>query len=205
MKISNKNIIITTLMLMAFLCSAPAFAEETMEDLKRQVELLQKRVEELESSKEQKKEEDSSGFLNQRRNMGWDPFSEMERMQEEMDRMFQHSFSRRGLGGTGMFSSNMSFDAELDLKETKEGYEIIFDMKGLDEEKIDIQINEHSITVKGEHNSQETEENPNQYFSSRSFGSFMKTIPLPVDADTSKVKTEKKGDKLVIKLPKKTS
>ena len=194
-------------MLTALLCSSSVFAKETIEDLRKQVEHLQKRVEELEGAKEKQAEDDdaSRGFFNRRRNRGWDPFSEMERMQEEMDRMFQHSFSRRGSGGPGMFSNNMSFDADVDLKETKEGYEITFDLKGLDEEKFDIQINEHSITVKGEHNSEETEERSNQYFQSKSYGSFMKTIPLPVDADTSKVKTEKQGDQLVIQLPKKAS
>jgi HSP20 family protein len=87
----------------------------------------------------------------------------------------------------------------------KDGYEIIFNMKGLDQEKVDIEINEHSITVKGEHSRQEKEEGQGTFYSSSSFGSFMKTIPLPVDADTSKVKTEKKGDSLVIRLPKKNT
>ncbi|HLF18828.1 MAG TPA: Hsp20/alpha crystallin family protein [Candidatus Omnitrophota bacterium] len=36
------------------------------------------------------------------------------------------------------------------------------------------------------------------------FGTFLKTIPLPVNADTEKVKTEQKGDELVITMPKKT-
>ena len=76
-------------------------------------------------------------------------------------------------------------------------------MTGLDKEKIDIEINEHSITVQGEHSRQDTEESPNRYFSSQSFGSFMKTIPLPVDADTTEIKTEKEGDTLVVRLPKK--
>ena len=78
-------------------------------------------------------------------------------------------------------------------------------MAGLDSEKVDIQINDRSITVKGEYSKQDTEENPDSYISSQSYRSIMKTIPLPVDADTTKVKTEKEGDYLVIRLPKKTS
>ena len=99
----------------------------------------------------------------------------------------------------------MSFDHDFDIQETDEGYQIKFDLKGLDQEKVDIDINEHSITVKGEHSAKDTEESENSFFSSQSYGSFMKTIPLPIDADTKKVKTEKEGNSLVIKLPKKAS
>ena len=201
--------LISGTVLLAFsLCCIPAVAEETEDvaELKKQIEVLQKRVEELETEKE-----DEDSFYTPRSRFrrgfgfGWDPFDEMDRMQEQMNQMFQNSFSRGGSGKRGMFSSNMSFDYDFDLKETNDGYEIKFDMTGLDKEKIDIQINEHSITVKGEHSRQDAEESQNSFFSSQSFGSFMKTIPLPVDADTSKIKTEKEGDTLVIRLPKKES
>ncbi len=188
----------------------PVFAQEDIKELKKQIETLQKRVEELESSKaqqqkEKQREKDGWGFFNRRRDWGEDPFDEMDRIQNEMSRMFQNSFSKRGNLGGGMFSSNMSFDSDFDMKETKEGYEIRFNMKGLNQEKVDVDINKHSITIKGEHSKQDTEENENTYFSSQSYGSFMKTIPLPVDADTTNVKTEKEGDDLVIKMPKKAS
>ena len=72
-----------------------------------------------------------------------------------------------------------------------------------DKDKVGIQINQHSLTVKGQRSRQEKEQNANRYISSDSFGSFVKTIPLPDDADTTRVRTEKKGDTLVIELPKK--
>ena len=209
MKILTKTIwLVLMAMLLTNVSGINALAEEpTMEDLKKQIEKLQNRVDELESTQktQQEEEDDSWGYFNRRRsNNRWDPFEEIHRMQEEMDNMFQHSFGRSG-GFQGSFSNNMGFDYDFDINETDKGYEIKFDMKGLDKEKIDIEINDHSITVKGEHSMQQTEEGQDRYFSSQSFGSFMKTIPLPVDADTTKVKTEKEGDTLIIKLPKKTA
>jgi len=205
----RKKTLIPTIafMTVAFICLfiLPTFAEDDVEDLKKQIEALQKRVDDLESSHDDQESDDSWGFFNNRGNNRWDPFNEMERMQEEMNRLFQNSFSNRGWSSGGMFSNNLSFDHDFDLKETDNGYEIKFDMTGLDKEKIDIEINEYSITVKGEHSRQDTEESPDRYFSSQSFGSFMKTIPLPVDADTTKLKTEKEGDTLVIRLPKKNT
>lgn len=204
----NKKFLII-IMLMSFitfpLLSSPIFAEETEDvgELKKQIEALQKRVEELEEDKQQmQSEQQDDDFFWGSRNR-WDPFYEMQRMQEEMNKMFQNSFNRRGSFSGGIFSNDMSFDYDFDMKELKDSYEITFDMKGLDQEKVDIEINNNSITVKGEHSSQEKEEGQGRYYNAKSFGSFMKTIPLPVDADTTKVKTEKEGDKLIIRLPKK--
>jgi len=73
----------------------------------------------------------------------------------------------------------------------------------LNKEKIDIQVNEHSITVKGQQTHEEDKKSPGQSVHAKSIGLFMKTIPLPIDADTAKVTTEHQGDILVIRLPKK--
>ena len=185
--------------------AAPTYAGDNMEDLKKQVEALQKRVDELESAQTRQNQDGAWGTVPPQQNQGWDPFGEMHRMQEEMDRMFQNSFGSTGAPQGGMFSSSMSFDNDIDMKETNDGYEITLDMKGLDKDRVDIDINEHSITVKGELTRQDSEESGNAYYNSKSYGSFMKTIPLPVDADTSKVKSEKEGDSLVIRIPKKLS
>lgn len=200
-KVCIRSILIMSLGLLLLI--VPAYAEESKEELKQQIESLNKRVTELEEELKNKPDSLRDSF-NERFRRDGNPFLEFDRIQEEMNRTFQNSFGRFG-DTRGMFSGNMSIDSELDLKETENGYEIRFDMTGLDKEKVDIEINEHSITVKGKYSKQDTEESQNIYFSSQSFGSFMKTIPLPVDADTTKVKTEKEGDTLVIRLPKKNT
>ncbi|MCA9405074.1 MAG: Hsp20 family protein [Candidatus Omnitrophica bacterium] len=176
---------------------AKANAKDDVTELKKQIEALQQRVNELETQKN-----NSPGpTLPQERFM--DPFEHMERMRQEMDRIFESSFNGFG-GAQSMFSSNMSFDYDLDIKDTDDGYEITFDMTGFDKDKVDIQINEDSITVKGEQSRQDSQQGPDGSFSTKSFGSFVKTIPLPSDADTAKVKTEKKENSLIITMPKKT-
>jgi HSP20 family protein len=196
---------ITNIMVLSFIFFwvffAPASAQESRDtsSLQEQIRALQKRVEALEAENRALKDR---GRVSPRNRWAWDPFEEINRMQQEMDRMFQHSFGRSG-DKQGMFSSNMSFDYDFDIQEKDDGYEIRFDMAGLDKEKIDISINERSLTVTGEHSRQDTEEGPDRYFSSRSFGSFMKTIPLPEDADTTEVKSEQKDDTLIIFIAKK--
>lgn len=177
----------------------PAFAqqEESVAQLKQQIESLQKKVDQLEAQKKEAVDNLQPGISG-----GWDPVGEMNRMQQHMDEMFQSSFGQPG-AKQGMFSSNMSFDSDFDLKTTDQGYEIKLDTTGFDKDKVDIQIKEHSITIKGEQSKQDKTESPDRYVSSQSFGSFMKTIPLPADADTTKATTEKMGNNIVIKMPKK--
>jgi HSP20 family protein len=184
-------------------CSS-GIADETRDvaELKRQLEALRKKVDALEAEKRGSAHSPRSRFQSGF-GLGWDPFSEMDRMRHEMDQMFQDSFWRRGFVGKGMFSGNVGFDETFDLKETDDGYEMRLNLTGLDEEKIDIQIEEHSITVKGERSRHDAKENPSHYFRSESYGSFVKTMPLPNDADASRLKTWKEGNMLIIKLPKK--
>lgn len=174
--------------------------------LKKEIEVLKKRVAQLEQER-QTPSVPGSALSQQRPYAGrswheWDPFAEMDRMQAMMDRMFKSTVGRFG-GGRGILSNQIYFNPNFDLKETKDGYEIRIDLTGLDKNKIDIRADKHSITIKGEQEREEKNEGDNTYYEMRSYGSFLQTIPLPMDADVSKMKTEKKGNALIIRLPKK--
>jgi len=180
-------------------------AEDDVATLKKQITALQKRVEELESAQTKagiKSEDDSGGFPRRNPNR-WDPFDEMARMQQEMDRMFQDSFRWGGPTSRGMFRSNMYYDNDFAIKDEKDKYIIEFDMIGMNQGKIDIQVNDQSLTVRSERAEDKKEEGKNNYFRSQSFATFIRSIPVPPDADTTKMVSERKGDKLLITLPKK--
>ncbi|MBF0532202.1 MAG: Hsp20/alpha crystallin family protein [Candidatus Omnitrophica bacterium] len=171
-------------------------------ELKKQIETLQKRVDQLEAEKRNAQDNRGQSLMSRSRAL-WEPFEEMERMQQEMNLMFQNAFDRQGQGGAGMFNGNMGFNTDFDLKDTGRGYEIKIDIAGLDRNKINLEINPRSITVKGEYGRQESHQGGQGFYSARSFGTLVKTIALPVDADTTQIKTDKQGDVLLITLPKK--
>lgn len=180
--------------------SLNAAPEPSIAELNLKIETLQRRVDELEAEK--KNSWNSAGAHGFRGSSQWDPFDQINQIQQEMDRMFQHSFGQPG-ARSGVLSGNLSFGQDFDFKETAEGYEYTFDMTGLDKDKVDIQINAQSITLKGEQSRHDDVQGPNQRMSSRSFGTFLKTIPVPNDADVANVKTEKLNDSLIIRIPKK--
>lgn len=134
----------------------------------------------------------------------WDPFAEMERMREQMDQMFQGLFSRQNRpGGRGMFNTDLFYDPNFDMEEKDDAYVIRFDIAGTDKEKINIEISEYTLTISGERSVQTQERHPSGFSHSSSFGSFLRTIPLPEDADTAAVTTKMEKDTLIITLPKK--
>ncbi len=188
------------------LTALPAFSDDDTESLKKQIEQLNQRVTELESELDNKAQPlpRASSPFQRGFGGGWDPFSEFDRMQEEMDRMFQNPFGRQQSKGSGpsLSQQNRFNEDNFELEEKEDHYVIQFDMTGMNKDKMDIEINDHSITVSGESSSETKETSSNQFFRAQSFQSFHKTIPLPVDADTQNLKSEQKDSLLIIIIPK---
>ena len=80
---------------------------------------------------------------------------------------------------------------------------IKLDIKGMDRKNIDVEANENAVTISGEYFKQIEEANPYKIHSLNGYGSFLKTVPLPEDADAKKLETIKEEDNLIIKIPKK--
>ncbi len=135
----------------------------------------------------------------------WDPFTEMDQMMEQMDQLFENSLSHRGgQKSWGMFNTDLSFDQDLQVEETDKAYVVKLDIPGLNKNKLNIEITQHALTVSGESSLEKKESGAGRTAHSQSYSSFLKTIPLPEDADADKMTTETKGETLVITLPKKT-
>ncbi|MCB9757947.1 MAG: Hsp20/alpha crystallin family protein [Candidatus Omnitrophica bacterium] len=176
----------------------PVFAQENVQDLKAEIQELKTKVAQLEA---QQNNMEQKQFPAVGEDSGWDPFVEMQRIHEQMGHMFNQAWGQSMSPRVGMFSNQMYFDNS-QIEETKDGYMIKLDIAGFDKDKIDIKLENHSISISGEYKKDEKQEHQKTAFESHSYGKFLNTIPLPKDADTSKMKTEKKGDQLEIYLPK---
>ncbi|MFH1479465.1 MAG: trypsin-like peptidase domain-containing protein [Candidatus Omnitrophota bacterium] len=132
-------------------------------------------------------------------------FSQMRKIQEEMDRIFQSGSSDASSGkGRGMFNTNIFYDPTFDIEDNKDSYLIKLDVTGMDKDKIDIEINENSITVSSKREEIKQSKSKDSLFQSQSQSSFLRTIPLPKDADTKSIQTNIDRNMLVIKILKKT-
>lgn len=135
----------------------------------------------------------------------WDPFSEIERMQAQMDRMFSQTlrnFSSMGAldpSGTAAF-----FEPDVDIQDKKDHYLIRMDVPGLEKDQIKIEVTENALTVSGERKSEQTQEDERQgfYRMERSYGSFHRQIPLPHDVKPEGVTANYEKGVLTIKIQK---
>lgn len=191
------------IMSVMMLSASPVTADETTDALKAQIAALQKRVEQLEAG-QSVAAQPQPAVHHPYKAQPWDPMEEMNRVQQEMNRMFRQAFSSPGFTGSGMLNSNMFYDEDFDIKDNKDHYLISLDLQGFDKDKVDIQIDQHAVTISGQQSSQTERDGQNSHYSSQSYGSFLRTLPLPADADTAKVQTKKEGGKLIITIPKKT-
>ncbi len=138
-------------------------------------------------------------------NDGWDPFSEIDQIQKEMNRMFKDSFGR-GRNQFSLFNKQQPFDLETDMRETKTHYLVTMDIPGMDKSNISVDVKNNVLVVSGERNEFNEQNNKNQFFRrERSFGYFSRTVPLPEGVDENSISAEYKKGVLTIKITKKNN
>jgi HSP20 family protein len=123
------------------------------------------------------------------------------RLQENMNRMFNNFFDSADLApfkedGLGSFP-------KIDIKETSKAVMITAELPGLDAKDIDISISDDVLTLRGEKNMESESKEENYYRMERSYGSFHRTIPLPMEVESENVNAEFKNGVLKVTVTKK--
>lgn len=125
------------------------------------------------------------------------PFSLLRR---EMDSLFDNF-----LGGFGMepFEGRLgSFSPRVDMAENDREIRVSVELPGMDDKDIDVSLNKDALTIRGEKKEEKEQKGKDYYRMERSYGSFSRTIPLPVEIDTEKADASFKKGVLNITLPK---
>jgi HSP20 family protein len=133
----------------------------------------------------------------------WSPLKELEEMRKDMDRLFEDFFSpitrrRRWLKPeVGVVVPN------IEMYDRKNEIVIKAELPGITKEDIDLTITKDSLTLKGEMKKEEEVKEEDYYACERSYGSFTRTIALPVEVNSEKAKASFKNGVLEVVLPKK--
>ena len=91
----------------------------------------------------------------------------------------------------------------VDIVETDNDIIMKADVPGINEKDIDIQIEDGTLTLKGERKFEEEKKGEGYHRIERAYGSFARTFALPDSVDTDKVTATYKNGVLTVKLPKK--
>ncbi len=90
----------------------------------------------------------------------------------------------------------------IDVYQTDNDIVIKSTIAGVKPEDLDVTINNDMVTVKGERKNEEAVENGNYYYQECYWGSFSRSVLLPVDVIPDKVDASLKNGILTIRLPK---
>jgi len=91
----------------------------------------------------------------------------------------------------------------VDIVETENELILKADVPGVDLKDIDIQIENGTLTVKGERKLEKEEKNKGFHRMERSYGSFVRIFTVPDTVDAERVKAAYEAGVLTITLPKK--
>lgn len=92
---------------------------------------------------------------------------------------------------------------EFDIKEKPDAFVLKADLPGVRSEDLDVQANEHRITISGKREEEKEQKGETSYRMERSYGSFSRSFPLPEAIDASRVNAELKNGVLTLTVPKK--
>lgn len=135
----------------------------------------------------------------------WNPLAEIERMQRDMDRMFDQSFYNynRRPDFRHHFRQNIS-SPKVDVREGKKGFTVIVDLQGLDEADISVTLDGRRLKIEGQQDfiNQKQDSYGNSVYRERRSGSFKRSITLPAAVRQDGMRTRAEDGILIITIPK---
>ena len=127
----------------------------------------------------------------------WEPFREMESLQQEMNRLFD-SLAPRSEGGV----RGTAFLPAAEMHETPDAIELRVEVPGMEPKDLDVQVTAEAVSIQGERKSERKTEERGMMRSEFRYGSFQRIIPLPARIQNDQVQAEYTNGVLRLSLPK---
>jgi HSP20 family protein len=127
----------------------------------------------------------------------WRPWRELDVLRREVDHLWG-----RFTGGKPAAWLGGEWAPSLDVSETKDKIVVKAEALAIDPKAMDIALSDGVLTIKGEKKKDREEEDENYHLVERSYGSFSRSVRLPLEVQEDKVKASYKDGVLTITLPK---
>ena len=137
--------------------------------------------------------------------MRWNPFRDLMRLENEMNRLMQRVFGRPALPARAEerpLIETRGWAPAVDVIDKKDKLIVKAELPGVEKEDIDISISGNVLTLKGETKREKEVKEEDYYCCERYYGGFSRSIDLPAEVDASKVDASFKNGILEITLPK---
>lgn len=136
--------------------------------------------------------------------MNWDPFKDIQQMENEMNKVFGNMRSHMQMTpGFGKLNDNFTFSPDVDVKEVGNNIVVTADIPGSDEANIAVKVENQQLVIDASTKKSTQQKDKDTLFRSERFiGQFERSIPLPDPVIASKMHTDYKDGVLTITLPK---
>src|SRR6202142_1618433 len=127
----------------------------------------------------------------------WDPFREVVALQNRVNSLFR-DFQE---GESPLTTA--SFIPAVDVYEDEKKVVLKLEVPGIEEKDLDVSVENHTLTVKGERKFEKEEKEENFHRIERRYGSFYRAFTLPPTVDTEQISPKFNAGVLKLELKKK--
>jgi HSP20 family protein len=127
----------------------------------------------------------------------WDPFREVAALQNRVNSLF------RDFNDGESVLTAASFVPAVDIYEDAQKVVLKLEVPGVEEKDLDVRVENHTLTVKGERKLEKEEKEENFRRIERRYGSFYRAFTVPSTVDTENVQADYTAGVLKLELKKK--
>jgi HSP20 family protein len=127
----------------------------------------------------------------------WEPFRELAALQSEMSR-WMGTLSAPGSGN----GHSSTWLPAVDVWETEKELVLSFDLPGIPEDQIAVELDENTLTVSGERERTDQHSSDRFYRFERRYGQFARSVSLPTGVKDSDIQADYKDGVLEVRIPK---
>jgi HSP20 family protein len=131
----------------------------------------------------------------------WDPFKEMDDLQNRFGKLFGLAPARPAAGGQELMTL-AEWAPSVDISEDNKEWLVKADLPEVKKEDVKVTVENGVLTLSGERRFEKEEKDKKYHRLERSYGSFSRSFTLPEGADGTKVGAEFKEGVLKVHLPK---
>jgi HSP20 family protein len=128
----------------------------------------------------------------------YNPWSEMNSLQRQLNKMFDDALTPATLADFGNFSKV----PPAELTETEENLVLKLEVPGMQPADLNIEATAKTVSISGDRQCEIKSEEDGKTRSEFRYGSFQRVIPLPVAIQNTEVKAEYKNGIVYLTLPK---
>ncbi len=125
----------------------------------------------------------------------WDPFQEMLNLRRTVDRFFDNVNPDRDW-------PSMQWGLALDVVENKDDFTVKASVPGINPDDLDVSYVDDTLTIKGEIKSDNEVKDEQYHMRERRYGSFARSITLPVKIKGDAIEANYQAGVLTLRLPK---